>query len=329
VKASCEAIQRDPCGVTRAEPQTIVLVLLLALSLAASGAACGAAGEGAAQDTSSVTPTGSSAAGRAKRSAGPPSGEELVRLHLLADTSRIAAGQEFTLAARLDIEPGWHLYWINPGESGLPTAAKFQTPAGFEVGPVRYPWPVRFDSPGDITSYGYRDLAVLSSIVRAPDRLDTGARQDRLRFSVEASWLACREVCVRGQGVAAVDLPVATRAEPAGRAHAELFERHRDSLPRRFAELDGKDVSWRREERQIRLRIEVTPAQRLQYFPGSGEDLRLTGQVALPGQAAGGSARLELSYKPGAKPASARGVLAVTRADAIRYYQLDLTEVCP
>src|SRR5688572_716189 len=104
---------------------------------------------GASQD-----PAPSRPAGPRKRSAGPPAGEELVRLHLLADVTRVAPGQELTVAARLDIEPGWHIYWSNPGESGLPTEVELVAPPGFQVGAVRYPGPNRFESPGEITSYG-------------------------------------------------------------------------------------------------------------------------------------------------------------------------------
>ena len=289
-------------------------------------AACGSAQDrAAAAPPAEEAPAGGPArAGAPKESLGPAEGDSLVRLHLLADTTRIAPGQELTLAARFDIEPGWHLYWKNPGESGLPTEVTFTAPPGFEVGEVTYPGPGRFDSPGDITSYGYHDLVLLSAVVRAPDELPAGAGERRgLPFAAEASWLACREVCVRGQGSAVLDLPPASAAEPARPAHEELFARHREALPRPLAELgDRARHTWEREERQTRLRLEVRGAERLEYFPPAGEDLALIGQASAPSQ---GGARLELSYKPG-KPAAARGVLAVSAGGAVRYHTLDLQE---
>lgn len=244
--------------------------------------------------------------------------QELVRLTLLADATRVAAGQEVTLAARFDIAPGWHIYWSNPGESGLATEAAFRAPAGFRIGPVRFPGPSRFDSPGDITSYGYQELAVLSAVAAAPDRL----AGSRVQFSVQASWLACREVCVPGRGEALMELEVARPAEPSQPAHPELFARHAAALPRPLSEL-GATPAWRRDERQVALAIEVAGARRLEYFPPSGEDMGLVGQASVPARA---GMRLELSYKPSVRPVKAGGVLAVAGSGGVRYYAVDLEE---
>lgn len=242
-----------------------------------------------------------------------------VRLTLLADLTRVAPGREVTLGARFDIEPGWHIYWANPGESGLATEAAFAAPAGFRIGPVRFPGPARFESPGDITSYGYQELAMLTAVVAAPDPIDGG----RVRFSVQASWLACRDVCIPGRGEARIELDAARPGEPAVPAHAELFARHADALPRPMAELGAAAPTWRRDAGQLTVALEVAGAERLEYFPASGEDLHLTGQASVP---AGSRMRLALFYKPSSRPVHAGGVLAVTRAGTVRYYAVDLEE---
>ena len=41
--------------------------------------------------------------------------------------------------------PGWHGYWLNPGDAGLPMDVKWQLPTGFSAGPLRYPVPTRLD----------------------------------------------------------------------------------------------------------------------------------------------------------------------------------------
>ncbi|HKE17643.1 MAG TPA: protein-disulfide reductase DsbD domain-containing protein [Kofleriaceae bacterium] len=266
-----------------------------------------------------VTP----AAAQSQKSA-PPRAEDLVKLELIADTTHVGAGKKLTLAARFDIAPGWHIYWENPGEAGLATEAAFTAPAGYEVGPLRFPGPERFQTPGEgAVSFGYEKTAVLSSIVAAPARL----AGEPVRFSVKASWLVCRDVCLRGKGQAALELPPAGRGQDRARpAHAELFDRHRAELPRAFAELRAAH-RWERDAREARLVIAGLRADRVEYFPPSGEDLQLTGQgaAAAPGGAKG-TTELRLRYKPGTKPARARGVLAVTRGAETRYYALDLEE---
>jgi len=260
----------------------------------------------------------------ARKAAEPPPAAEprrsdLVRLTLLADVDRVAPGQEVTLAARFDVAPGWHIYWSNPGESGLATEALFRAPEGFQVGTVRFPGPSRFDAPGDITSYGYEQLAMLSVVAAAPDRLE----RERVQFFVQASWLACRDVCVPGRGEALMELDVARAGEPSRPAHPELFARHKESLPRPLAEAAARAPIWRRDERQVAVALEVPGARRLEYFPPGGEDMGLTGQASVP---AGDGMRLELSYKPAVRPVKVAGVLAVTATAGVRYYAVDLEE---
>lgn len=245
--------------------------------------------------------------------------QELVRLTLLADATRVAAGQEVTLAARFDIAPGWHIYWSNPGESGLATEAAFRAPAGFRIGPVRFPGPSRFDSPGDITSYGYQELAVLSAVAAAPDRL----AGSRVQFSVQASWLACRDVCVPGRADAVIELEVARAGDAPQPAHADLFARHAAALPGPLSALGSVAPIWRRDERQVSVALVVPGARALEYFPPSGEDMGLSGQASVPAPA---GMRLELSYKPSIRPVRLGGVLAVTGGAGVRYYALDLEE---
>src|SRR6201989_3606605 len=53
------------------------------------------------------------------------------------------AGGEVELAIHMRPAPGWHGYWQNPGDAGLPMDVKWQLPSGFSEGPPRYPVPPR------------------------------------------------------------------------------------------------------------------------------------------------------------------------------------------
>ncbi len=279
------------------------------VALAGIGSACGStAGPAAAPEPAPTRPR-------------PSRPAQLVRLTLLADVARVAPGQELTLGARFDVAPGWHIYWTNPGESGLATEATFTAPTGFQVGTTRFPGPTSFESPGDITSYGYEELVMLTSRVAAPKTMGG----ERVRFSVQASWLACRDVCVPGRGEAEMELEAARAGEPSRPAHAELFARQASALPRPLGELGAAAATprWRRDEHQVAVALEVPGAERLEYFPASGEDLGLTGQASVP---TGAGLRIELSYRPAPRPLRLGGVLAVTKAHAVRYYAVDLEE---
>src|SRR4029079_5213712 len=78
-----------------------------------------------------------------------------------AAEERAPAGAEVALPTHMLTKPGWHGYWQNPGDAGLPMDVKWQLPPGFAAGPLRYPVPTRL-TVADLLNYVYeRDYAVL------------------------------------------------------------------------------------------------------------------------------------------------------------------------
>jgi len=148
-----------------------------------------------------------------------------VKGELFADTSSAVAGKPFSVGVLLHIAPQWHLYWINPGDSGLPTTVQFELPAGFSVSELEYPVPTKFWQPGDLIAYGYTDAVMLLAKVTPPKEL---AGVSSISIKANANWLVCSDVCVPGKGSWAMTLPVGTSAEP---ANEELFNKWRPQVP--------------------------------------------------------------------------------------------------
>lgn len=115
--------------------------------------------------------------------------------------SALAPGRPLRVEARFAVAPGWHIYGKEPGDAGLPTRVSWTAPAGFQVGEVEYPPDKRFESPGNITSFGYEHSVVLPATITPPA---THAGPVTLRARV--SWLACREVCIPGKQELTLDL---------------------------------------------------------------------------------------------------------------------------
>ncbi len=151
--------------------------------------------------------------------------DALVRAQLLADTAAVQPGQPLLLGVRLEIAPGWHVYWKNPGDAGVATQVELDLPPGFSAGPVRYPVPVRFEQPGEIVGYGYEGEVMLLVEVTPPGDLAT---DQPVPVKVRVSWLSCKEICVPGRSSLALKLPVGDRGEG---AHKDLFDRWRQRLP--------------------------------------------------------------------------------------------------
>ena len=80
-------------------------------------------------------------------------GDPRVEARLLFDHSVATAGGKLRAGVYFELDRGWHIYWRNPGESGLPTQLDWQVEAA-QVGPVQLPGPEVFTE-GGLTTYGY------------------------------------------------------------------------------------------------------------------------------------------------------------------------------
>src|SRR5438270_7853789 len=106
------------------------------------------------------------------RAGGPPAPEDLVKPGLVAETALIAAGATLWVDLHLEVKPGWHVYWRNPGDSGLPTAIDWKLPPGFSAGRILWPVPQHFVQNG-IGNYGYAGSVDLLVPIAVPEELAT------------------------------------------------------------------------------------------------------------------------------------------------------------
>lgn len=145
---------------------------------------------------------------------------------LVADHETIQPGRPFSLGVLITLEKGWHTYWLNPGDSGMPPALDWQLPEGFAAGPLQYPIPEVLDEP-PLQVYGYRGQVLLMREVTPPgDWSATSAV-----FSVKATWLICSDTCVPQRAELTLTLPVGS-GEPAKPSRwRAAFERARREMP--------------------------------------------------------------------------------------------------
>jgi thiol:disulfide interchange protein len=138
---------------------------------------------------------------------------ELTGIHhvsasLVAETQEIVPGQPLRLALRQQIEPGWHTYWSNPGDSGSPTTIDWKLPTGFRAGSISWPAPTRF-SYGPVLGYGYEREVLLPVTIDVPAIVSS----DNVTLVARTSWLACSETCIPEDAELHISLPVGTSRE--------------------------------------------------------------------------------------------------------------------
>lgn len=121
-----------------------------------------------------------------------------------------AAGGKISLALHQRMQPGWHTYWRNPGESGEPTNIAWTAPPGFAVSDIFWPHPERIPF-GGLANYGYSDEVLLRVEVTVPPGLKPG---ENVTFKGDVAWLVCKDICIPEKGALDLTLPV-VESEPA------------------------------------------------------------------------------------------------------------------
>ena len=135
-------------------------------------------------------------------------------VELIAERAALTPGHSATLGLRLRMEPGWHVYWKNPGDSGMATSIAWTLPAGFSAGQIQWPHPQRIEL-GPLTNYGYEREVVLLTEVQLPAGLAPGSS---VPIAAQADWLVCKEICIPASARLTLELPVsATPAAPDAR----------------------------------------------------------------------------------------------------------------
>ena len=150
-------------------------------------------------------------------------------LELIAQKQWIAAGHTIDVGLHFQLEKGWHIYWINPGDSGEPPRVEWRLPPGLSAGLIEWPAPRRFETSSTLVDYGYLDDVLLIVPIRAEPRLANPTAQ----VGAEVKLLICsHEMCVPAKAQVSLTLPV--KSEP-GRLDARntcLFQAARKFLPR-------------------------------------------------------------------------------------------------
>src|SRR5258708_37261834 len=135
------------------------------------------------------------------RAAGPPR----VSVALISEGASIEPGSPLWVGLRQRIAPGWHTYWLNPGDSGEAPSIEWSLPTGFGAEPIVWPQPERLPV-GPAMSYGYTKEAVLLTRVTVPADARPGSP---VTLRGPASRLACEETRIPAEAAVPLTLPAA------------------------------------------------------------------------------------------------------------------------
>lgn len=156
-----------------------------------------------------------------------PHESDHLKAFLITEVKSVQPGHPFSVGVLLQLEEGWHTYWLNPGDSGLPVIVSWKLPSAFIHGDILWPYPSRLGS-DSIVNFGYEDEVLLITDIKAPPAAKIGKT---IKIEAEVEWLVCKEECLPGQTVLSVSLPVEAGEPSFNPFWKEKFKDTRQKLP--------------------------------------------------------------------------------------------------
>jgi thiol:disulfide interchange protein DsbD len=156
---------------------------------------------------------------------------EHARTTLILSHERAQPGDTVWAALKIELDPTWHTYWRNPGDSGLPAELTWTLPEGVTAGGISWPTPERIPY-GPLINFGYSNV-VLLPVPLTIDKSFAGAQS--LNIDMTGTWLVCAEICIPDGGSFRVPLTV-DASKPAARSReAADIDQARAALPKMLA----------------------------------------------------------------------------------------------
>ncbi|MEY4386646.1 MAG: hypothetical protein RLY20_1929 [Verrucomicrobiota bacterium] len=228
---------------------------------------------------------------------------------LLLSVESAKPGDTITAAVRLRSAPKWHIYWKNPGDSGMATAIKWQLPAGVTAGEILWPAPERLEAEG-LTTFIFENETTLL----IPLKLDAGLESGPLELKAKVSWLECFETCLPGDAIVTATLAVATETRPAT-ANAAIIEAAHGKLPKDGSML-GVSSTWEETTTNTTRNLLVewkvkSAATEVDFFPDASDDFEVSLKPErLPVDASRVALRLPVKKSAASWPENISGVVA-------------------
>jgi thiol:disulfide interchange protein len=149
------------------------------------------------------------------------------KVTLVSSLSKAAPGETIRVGFYFEIEPEWHIYWKNPGDSGTPLRVEWELPSTLSVAPQKWPLPKRIPV-GPLANYGYDgNVLIPFELLWSPSEEWSAADQSvsELKLTAKADWLICKVECLPADGVFELVLPIERSSGSELSASKHLFDR--------------------------------------------------------------------------------------------------------
>jgi len=110
---------------------------------------------------------------------------------IVVDSFSLGKNRVIPIGILIELEKDWHIYWRNPGDSGMPTSVEFDLPEGITVSEIQWAVPEVFEF-DELASYGYEKQVLLLTELIIPENYQANS----VSVTAELKSLICKDVCI-------------------------------------------------------------------------------------------------------------------------------------
>jgi thiol:disulfide interchange protein/DsbC/DsbD-like thiol-disulfide interchange protein len=230
---------------------------------------------------------------------------------LVFERSAATPGDSFQGALKLDLADGWHVYWRNPGDSGLPPTATWTSAPGVTFGDFRFPAPHAIPL-ATLMNYGYEHQVVLPFQIQIAADAKPG---QGILIGGKFEYLICADICIPEDIELSTTLRIAATPETDNDGSAVIIA----TLPHIPVAMTGK-ASVERTGKGFRISAAdpgiagaVGAAKNIRFFPDGPDILHPAKQTVKTGA---DGVSIEVTASDFAKPGDQNlsGIIVVTDA---------------
>jgi DsbC/DsbD-like thiol-disulfide interchange protein len=182
---------------------------------------------------------------------------------IIVDSYSLEKSRSVPIGILIDLEKDWHIYWRNPGDSGMPTAIDFEIPEGVSISEIEWLVPNVFEYEG-LASYGYDGQILLIAELNVPESFVSNS----ITVSAKIKSLICKDVCIPFNTNVSKKIKL-TNSFSAEEEISKLFAQTRKSLPEAINDFELSIIS---DEDNItvviqNLNSEITKIKSLYFLP--------------------------------------------------------------
>lgn len=213
--------------------------------------------------------------------AAQPGGQEKkATVELIVPRTSVRPGETLAVGVKFTMQPGWHIYWTNPGDSGQAPQFSWNLPGGGASGVMRggewkadapqFPTPISWTDPGGLVGYGYTGEVIFPATLTVPARTTPGQEAE---VTLAVNYLICSDVCLPEQAMASVVLNVSPDTGEPDKAAEAALEKASAALPQ---DATAAKISQKGNSVQITVSVPAG-AKNVGFFPQPPEGLAVEG----------------------------------------------------